>query len=76
MSVSNLTDKDLEEWADQAKRDDWHFRFVGSDIRQLIGEIQRCRKALRGYLSDCDNEECERCIAARACFPESEFGYG
>jgi hypothetical protein len=43
---SSLSDECLAAWAEQAKRDDWHQRFVGSDIRQLIGEIQRTREAL------------------------------
>lgn len=40
-----LTDKQLDAWAETAKRDDWHFHFVGSDIRQLVGELQRLRSA-------------------------------
>lgn len=38
-----LTDEKLVEMAERAKRDDWHYSFVGSDIRQLIGEVQRLR---------------------------------
>jgi hypothetical protein len=33
-----LSDDVLVAWAEQAKRDDWHLCFVGSDIRQLIGQ--------------------------------------
>jgi hypothetical protein len=40
-----LTDKRLADWADLAKRDDWHQLFVGSDLRQLIIEVQRLRAA-------------------------------
>ncbi len=29
-----------------ARRDDWHRCFVGSDIRQMLGEIERLRAAL------------------------------
>jgi hypothetical protein len=28
---------------EEARRDDWHMLYVGSDIRQLIGEIERLR---------------------------------
>ena len=31
----------LDYFEQQARRDDWHQRFVGSDIRMLIGEIRR-----------------------------------
>jgi hypothetical protein len=31
----------LERWAEWSKQDDWHTRFVGSDIRQMLGEIER-----------------------------------
>jgi hypothetical protein len=44
-----LTDEDLAAWAEQAKRDDWHQRFVGSDLRQLIGELQRLRAATEPF---------------------------
>lgn len=40
------TDEDLVAWTEQARRDDWHLRFVGSDIRLLIGEVQDLRKQL------------------------------
>jgi DNA repair exonuclease SbcCD ATPase subunit len=32
---------EFQVWKIDARRDDWHTRFVGSDIRQLIGEIER-----------------------------------
>jgi len=31
----------LEQMKEEARRDDWHMLFVGSDIRQLIAEIER-----------------------------------
>lgn len=34
-------------WKEDARRDDWHTRFVGSDIRQLIGEVERLTERLR-----------------------------
>ena len=34
----------LEQMFEEACRDDWHMIYVGSDIRQLIGEIERLRE--------------------------------
>lgn len=34
----------LVRWQELAKRDDWHQHFVGSDIRQMLGEIDRLRR--------------------------------
>jgi hypothetical protein len=31
----------LRRWTEQARRDDWHQTFVGSDIRQMLAEIER-----------------------------------
>lgn len=31
----------LQEWIANARRDDWHSLFVGSDIRIMLGEIER-----------------------------------
>ncbi len=41
MTDYSFTKLPLEMWTEWARRDDWHQRFVGSDIRQMIGEIQR-----------------------------------
>jgi len=38
----------LEQMQEEARRDDWHLIFVGSDIRQLISELAR----LQGILGD------------------------
>lgn len=35
----------LERWTEWARRDDWHQLFVGSDIRQMLGEIHRLSAA-------------------------------
>lgn len=35
---------DLTQWKENARRDDWHKLFVGSDIREMIGEIERLRR--------------------------------
>jgi len=35
---------DLTQWKESARRDDWHICFVGSDIREMIGEIERLRR--------------------------------
>lgn len=56
-----ITDALLAQWAEIAKRDDWHRSFVGSDIRQLIGEVQRHRAAAQNpvptYAQPCSNHE-------------------
>jgi hypothetical protein len=36
----------LSEWTELAKRDDWHRTFIGSDIRQMLGEIERLQGGL------------------------------
>jgi len=36
----------LEKWKELAKRDDWHLHFVGSDIREMIAEIERLKRFL------------------------------
>lgn len=41
-----VSDVQLDYWADLAKRDDALDRFVPSDIRQIIGDLQRARAAL------------------------------
>jgi hypothetical protein len=46
LRADQLSDEVLSRWAEWAKRDDWHYEFVGSDIRLLIGEVQRTRAAL------------------------------
>lgn len=38
---------EFQVWKDDARRDDWHTRFVGSDIRQMLGEIERLTKEVR-----------------------------
>ncbi len=37
-----------------------------SDLRTILSALPAMQQAIEGYLSDCGNEECERCIAARA----------
>ena len=41
--VSRISDTVLAIWKEMARRDDWHMRFVGSDIRLMIQEIERLR---------------------------------
>lgn len=36
----------LEQMKSEARRDHWHLAFVGSDIRQLIGEIESLRETV------------------------------
>lgn len=38
--------RDIEQCKNAAKRDDWHMHFVGSDIRWMLGEIERLREQL------------------------------
>jgi hypothetical protein len=65
----------LDRWREWARRDDWHRLFVGSDIRQLIGEIDHCRAMLAAAPpSDTPKERerqdgagvIERCLAKAA----------
>jgi hypothetical protein len=44
-----LTRETFDQWREWAQFDDWHTRFVGSDIRVMLGEIAR----LRAVLLDC-----------------------
>jgi hypothetical protein len=37
----------LDHWKPLARRDDWHMLFVGSDIREMLAEIERLRAALK-----------------------------
>lgn len=47
-----MIDKErLDNWRAMARRDDWHLLFVGSDIREMLAEIER----LRGILIDANN---------------------
>jgi len=40
----SLSKDQLDQWTQFARRDDWHQTFVGSDIRQMLGEIERLTK--------------------------------
>ena len=44
----------LQKWTEQARRDDWHVTFVGSDIRQMLGEIERRGALLERWLAYTD----------------------
>lgn len=41
-----ISEHDWKRWNEKSVRDDWHLHFVGSDIRQMLGEIERLRAAL------------------------------
>jgi hypothetical protein len=43
-----MSELPIERWTEWERRDDWHNLFVGSDIRQMLGEIIRLRSALSG----------------------------
>lgn len=36
-----ISQEQLREWLGLARRDDWHTHFVGSDVRQMLAEIER-----------------------------------
>lgn len=38
-----ISAEQLEQWTNVARRDDWHRTLVGSDIRGMLGEIERLR---------------------------------
>lgn len=55
----------LEQWTHLARRDDWHLTFVGSDIRQMLGEIERLRAALDDMIALCRHKASNRDEEAR-----------
>jgi hypothetical protein len=50
-TLNRLAPDTLDYFEQQARRDDWHQRFVGSDIRMLIGEIRRLQAEQQGEIS-------------------------
>ena len=44
----------LDQMREEARRDDWDMSYVGSDIRQLIGEIDRLQAIVDNVLSTAD----------------------
>lgn len=47
----------LAQWKDWARRDEWHVLFVGSDIRQMVGEIERLRQEATRPQVCCTNRD-------------------
>lgn len=45
-STLSLSAEKIETWTGWARRDDWHNLFVGSEIRQMLGEIGRLHTTL------------------------------
>lgn len=41
-----LTDDEIERYRNLALCDDWHEKLVGSDVRMILGDLIRARKAL------------------------------
>ncbi len=44
-------------WLGWAKRDDWHLKFVGSDIRVMLADLDRLRTvqaAATDLINECD----------------------
>lgn len=50
--MNEISEAMIELWTQYARRDDWHTFLVGSDIRVMLGEIQRLRAALASSPSD------------------------
>jgi hypothetical protein len=44
-----ISQDELNRWVGIARRDDWHMHVVGSDIRVMLGDIQRLREALEPF---------------------------
>lgn len=42
-----MSDLPIEEWKKWARQDNWYNLFVGSDIRQMLGEIELLRRELQ-----------------------------
>jgi len=61
----SLVPTDLTEWITAARRDDWHMTFVGSDIRCMLGEIDRLRAAKTAALKIAD-ERAKEAVQLRA----------
>lgn len=56
-----MDDKMLDRWTEWSRRDDWHQLFVGSDIRQMLGEIARLRTAARLRDDGAGDFRCHNC---------------
>ena len=57
----------LDQMEQEARRDDWHRIFVGSDIRQLIGRIRELEAANNKYQRVCDG--CGGIVSGAEEFP-------
>ncbi len=55
-----LTGGQIVKWIEWSRRDDWHRLFVGSDVRLMLGEIQRLRAALMA-IRDEDERDSHPC---------------
>jgi hypothetical protein len=51
-----ITDQTLAIWKEAARRDNWHIVFVASDIREMIGEIERLRARLKTAEANMDEQ--------------------
>lgn len=49
MTISAAT---MAKWQTQARLDTWHRNFVGSDIRQMLGEIERLRGLAKAMIEN------------------------
>lgn len=45
----NIAGKSLQEWQEFARRDDCLERMVPSDLRQVVGEVERLRAEVQAY---------------------------
>lgn len=64
----------LERWRKWSRQDDWHLLFVGSDIRQMLGEIERLEVVIASIAhSNAQNGEdamTMRNIAMKETYPD------
>ena len=72
--------KDLSEWIEWARRDDWDCFHGPGHIRLMLGEIERLRAALTQFVSACETapptslmiELGAACKTAKAALPPQE----
>lgn len=67
--IERLRAARLPQWREWARRDDWHTLFVGSDIREMLSEIERLR-ALVKFHQKASVEECSEIERLRAALTD------
>ena len=46
-----ITEERLKRFEENSKLDNWHYLFVGSDIREMLGEIRRLQRSVENLKS-------------------------